>query len=482
MRRLRVLAVLTAFVLAAAACGGGDDGGGDEAGGELPECPVSALDEATQPVEVVVWHTQTARPGDTLTALADEYNASQSKVRVRLENQGSNYQELQRKFESAIASRQLPDLIVFDDTAVQIMADSGVVLPAQSCVDADQYDLGQFRDVAVNYYTIDDVLWPASANLGNALLYYNKNHFRAAGLDPEKTPQTLAEVRTYAEQIKAAGVTGTPLVHEFASWKTEFLLTGDGATVVDNDNGRGGEETTEATLADNPAALELFTWFEDMQTDGLINPVPRVDGQIDQYLAMAQQNASMLLESSSAATSVEAFLGGDTSVAADAGGQELSGENVSGLDLGAAVFPGITAPGKTQMGGAAWYMLDANSADKQAASWDFMKFMNSVPAQAKMLTGGSYLPYTTAANDDPTVVAFYEGSLSGRWLKIANDQIDQIDPAFPGPLIGPYYDFREAIENAQDDLMFAGASPQQALDDAQQAVTDALTTYNQQGF
>jgi sn-glycerol 3-phosphate transport system substrate-binding protein len=480
MRRLRWLAVLAALALAAAACGGGDDDGGEgAASGDLPECPLSALDEATAPVEVVVWHTQTARPGDTLTELAEEYNGSQDRVRVRLENQGANYQELQRKFEAAIASRQLPDLIVFDDTAVQLMADSGVVLPAQSCVDADQYDLSRFREVAVNYYTIDDVLWPASANLGNVLLYYNKSHFRAAGLDPEQGPQTLAEVREYAEKIKAAGVTSTPLVHEFASWKTEFWLTGDGAAVVDNDNGRGDGETTAAALADNPAALELFTWFEGMQADGLLNAIPRVDGQIDQYLALAQQNGSMLVESSSAATTIEAFLGGDTSVAE---GTDLSGQNVSGLDLGAGVFPGLTTPGKTQMGGAAWYMLNANAPERQAASWDFMTFMNSVPAQAKMLTGGSYLPYLTAANDDPTAQAFYEGGLSGRWLRIANDQIDDIDPAFPGPLIGPYFDFREALEDAQDDLMFAGAAPQQALDDAQTTVTDALTVYNEQGF
>jgi sn-glycerol 3-phosphate transport system substrate-binding protein len=473
------LAVLATLALAAAACGGGDDEGDGGAAGDLPECPLSALDEATQPVEIVVWHTQIARPGDTLTQLAEEYNASQSKVRVRLESQGSSYQELQRKFESAIASRQLPDLIVFDDTAVQIMADSGVVLPAQSCIEAEDYDLSPFREVAVNYYTIDDVLWPASANLGNVLLYYNKNHFEAAGLDPEQTPRTLAEVREYAERIQASGAASTPLVHELGSWKTEFWLTGDGATVVDNDNGRGGGETTAATLADNPAALELFTWFDDMQSAGLISPVPQVDGQIDQYLALAEQNASMLIESSSAATSVEAFLGGDTSVAE---GSDLSAQDASGLDLGAGVFPGITTPGRTQMGGAAWYILGTGAPEEQAASWDFMKFMNSVPAQARMLTGGSYLPYNRLANDDPAVQAFYESGLSGQWLRIANDQIDAIDPSFPGPLIGPYYDFREAIEKAQDELMFRDATPQAALDTAQTTVDDALSVYNEQGF
>jgi len=481
MRRSPLTALVLTLCLLGASCGGdGGDGTGEEAGG-LPPCPVDALDAATGPVEIVVWHTQGAKPGETLEALTAQYNASQSKVRVRLENQGTNYAELQRKFEAAIASRQLPDLIVFDDTAVQLMADSGVVLPAQSCVDAEGYDLSQFREVAVNYYTIDGVLWPVSANLGNVLLYYNKNHFRAAGLDPEDPPETLAEVREYAERIKAAGVVDTPLVHEFSAWKTEFWLTGAGAPVVDNDNGRGGGETTAAALDPNPVASELFTWFKQMQDDGLLTAVPSVDGQIDQFLAMANQKASMVVESSSAATSVEAFLGGDTSVAEDAAGA-VETVNISGLDIGAGVFPGLSEPGRTQMGGAAWFLLSTSTPAEQAASWDFAKFLNTVPAQVLWLTGGSYLPYNTAAATDPAAQQFFTAGLSGRWLKIANDQIDAIDPDFPGPLIGPYYDFREELEKAQDDLMFGGATPAQALARAQAGVTAALERYAAEGF
>jgi sn-glycerol 3-phosphate transport system substrate-binding protein len=481
MRRSPLVPLLITVALIAAACGGGGGGGDtDEAGEGLPPCPLEALEDATGPVEIVVWHTQGAKPGQTLTALTEQYNASQSKVRVRLESQGASYDELQRKFEAAVATRQLPDLIVFDDTSVQFMADSGVVLPAQSCVEADDYPTDQFREVAVNYYTIDGVLWPVSANLGNVLLFYNKNHFRAAGLDPEDPPETLAEVREAAERIKAAGVVDTPVVHELSAWKTEFWLTGARAPVVDNDNGRGDGETTAGALDPNPAALELFRWFDQMQADGLLTAVPSVEGQIDQFLAMANQKASMVVESSSAATSVEAFLGGDTSIAADAGIDETP--NLAGLDIGAGVFPGLDEPGRTQMGGAAWYLLSTSSPAEQAASWDFAKFLNSVPSQVRWLTGGSFLPYTTAAAADPEAVAFFDASLSGRWLRIANDQIDAIDPSFPGPLIGPYYDFRRELERAQDELMFGDATPEKALAQAQQGVTAALERYAAEGF
>ena len=221
----RLCSVVVAFAWLTAACAS-NSGTSSSADGQLPDCPLSALDSATDPVEVVVWHTQQANRSTRLEVLVDRYNQSQSKVHVRLESQGSSYEELQRKFEAAVPTRQLPAVMVFDDTATQTMADSGVVLPAQACVDADNYDMSGFLQVARNYYTIDNVLWPASANLGNVLLYYNRDHFRQAGLDPDKPPTTLAEVRQDAEAIKAAGVVDKPVVHELASWKTEFWLTG----------------------------------------------------------------------------------------------------------------------------------------------------------------------------------------------------------------------------------------------------------------
>ena len=304
------MAVVALVVLAACGGGGGGSQTADTAAG-LPDCPVHALDNVTSPVELVVWHTQQAKPLDTMQALAAKYNASQNKVRVRLDAQGTSYPELMRKFQAAVPSKQLPGLVMFDDTATQTLADSQVVLPAQACIEADNYDMSDFLQVARNYYTINNVLWPASANLGNALLYYNKGQFRKAGLDPDKPPQTLAEVRDAAQKIHDSAGVAQPLVQEMSSWKTEFWMTGAGSALVGNDNGRGTGQTDNATISDNAQLLSLWQWFAQMKADGLMQAIPATEGQINQYLAMANQQASMLVDSSSAATSVESFLKGD---------------------------------------------------------------------------------------------------------------------------------------------------------------------------
>jgi sn-glycerol 3-phosphate transport system substrate-binding protein len=437
------------------------------------------LDAASGPVEVVVWHSQTAEPGDTLAALAEQYNASQDRVRVRLESQGASYTELKRKFQAALPSGDLPALILFDDTSTQEMADSGVVLAAQACFDAAGISLDDFSPVATSYYTVDGALWPAAANLGGVLLYYNRDHFEAAGLDPDDPPDTLDEVRAAAEAIKDAGVADRPVVHELSSWKTEFWLTGAGSPIVDNSNGRGPGTTSSATLSDNPEALALFTWFDDMERDGLLQALPAKDGGIDQFLALAARTSSMLVESSSAATSIAVFLGGGE---VNVEGLEGDAPSPTGLDIGAGPFPGLVPGHATQMGGAAWYLMNTTPPEVQAAAWDFMTFINSTEAQIQLLTGGSYLPFRTSVLDEPEVVEFFAGSLSGRWLEIAARQIEEIDVAFPGPLIGPYDpDVREAIEKAQDSLLFGGATPQEALDQAQRGIDEALELYNSFG-
>jgi sn-glycerol 3-phosphate transport system substrate-binding protein len=472
--RLRLTAVVAASALLGAACGG-------DSGTAVPiaaDCPVDALQDVDGTVEVVAWHTQAAQPLATLEELVEEYNGSQDRVRVRLESQGASYDEIQRKFNQAVASRQLPALMMVDDTFTRSMADSGVVLPAQSCFDADGIDLGGYVDTATSYYTID--------GLGNVLLYYNRNHFQRAGLDPDDPPDTLDEVRDAAETIQEAGVADAPLAHEMGSWKTEFWLTGAGSSVVDNENGRGGGETSSATLAGNPEALALFEWFDGMRRDGLMQPVPATPGQIDQYIAMATQSASMAIETSSAATSIEAFLGGDLDPTdlPEGGAVEDVEVDLSQLDLDVGLFPGLEEPGRTQMGGAAWYMISTLPEEVQSGAWDFMKFMNSEHAQSRMLVGGSYLPWVTAANEEPEAEAYYagEGGLAGRWLATANEQVQTIDTDFPGPLIGPYDEFRAAIQSAQDELVFADTSPEEALDQAQRAVDRALERYLEENF
>ncbi len=477
-------AVLAVVVMLAAACGkSGNETTSSSNQAELPACPVDALNQATGPVNVVLWHFLQGETGKALQELADEYNASQSKVHVDVESQGTTNDELWSKYRAGISSGDLPAIAVADDTVTVDIVDSGTVLPAQSCIQADDYDMSEFLQPAEQYYTIDNVLYPASVNLSGALLYYNKNHFRRAGLDPNTTPKTLDEVRDYAEKIKASSVVDKPVILKVGPPLIEMWLTGAGQSVVNNDNGRGTGQTTEAAF-DTDMTVQLYAWVQQMQADGLLTVVPDVPAQIDQYLGMAQQTASMTIETSTAATTIEKFLSGDTSVAQETSGTaDTSNVDLSALDIGAAPVPGINEPGRLQMGGGAWYMTNTQPPEVQAAAWDFMKFFNSQSSQVTWNLKGSYLPYRTTAVDTPAIQDSWTNTTAGRWLAIAYDELlHGVDPNFPGPLMGPYDEFRKAIRSSVENMIFNGTAPADTVSQAADETTAALQRYQDENF
>jgi sn-glycerol 3-phosphate transport system substrate-binding protein len=68
-------------------------------------------------------------------------------------------------------------------------------------------------------------------------------------------------------------------------------------------------------------------------------------------------------------------------------------------------------------------------------------------------------------------------------LAIANQMlVDGIDPAFPGPLIGPYTEARLAMRNGLEAMSVGGLSPQQALDEMQTELDTAFERYQDEGF
>ncbi|MGZ8766116.1 MAG: hypothetical protein ACXW2C_10545, partial [Acidimicrobiia bacterium] len=83
---------------------------GPAAGAALPKCPVNALKNADQPVEITFWHGLNRANEETLQTLTDQFNTSQSEVKVNLVNQ-IGYRETLEKFAAGLTSGDLPDML-----------------------------------------------------------------------------------------------------------------------------------------------------------------------------------------------------------------------------------------------------------------------------------------------------------------------------------------------------------------------------------
>lgn len=487
---LATAAVLLALSLVAAACGGGDDGGsgdgGDDGGAESAEvdpseCPVDALESADGPVEITLWYAYSGNIEVGLQQNVEAYNASQDQVVVTAESQGVAYEEVQRQFNSSIQSGDLPTVTIMEDIQNQFMADSGVVVPAAACIEASGEDPGLLPG-PVGYYTIEGVQWPGAFNMSSPILYFNKGHFEDAGLDPEDPPGTLDEIRSAAEAIQESGASETPFVFLMQPWFIENWLTGLGETVVNEDNGRSAL-ATEATL-ESDAFIEILTWLQEMNDDGLMLTFPNTEGQINHYLALAQQNGSMGMETSAASTTIESFLKGELDPSQLSEDQRvlLSDDLELTLDIGAAPYPGVEEPGRVQVGGGGYYLTNTGTPEEIAAGWDFISYMNGVEAQVVNNLVGSYIPTLQEAAEDPELLETWETTLSGGFLATSAAQLAEIDPDFPGPSMGPFTDERTILTEGLEALLLNGESPEDVAADVQQRLTEALEAYEEQNF
>jgi sn-glycerol 3-phosphate transport system substrate-binding protein len=477
-----ISAAVAAAALVAAACSEPPTTGSGNAveigaGGQLPDCPLDTLDKATGPVEFNLWYGGLV--GSTKATMEDivaRFNASQDQVRLTANDQGASYDEIFRKYESASATpEQLPDLIYLEDTQLQAMIDGGQVLPAQACMEAAGYDLTDIEPVARSKYTVGDVLYPGYMNVSTPVLYYNKAHWVEAGLDPNDPPQTLDEIYEQAKELKAAGVSEKPLSFKADRWFFETWLTGIGEDIVNNGNGRQAP-ATEATFA-TPAADDLVGWLKKMNDEGLLNTFADTEGSIDQFLALATQQSSMLIETSTASATIADALGGNLSAAEAGTDFDASVLDKTELVPGSAAVPGIESPGKVFPTGGAFYILNTSEPAQQAASWKFLEFMLQ-PENAKVWHfSGGYLPIVKAVQDDPEVQAFWQNDLAGALLHTAVEQLADADPDQPGPLIGPYVDEALAIENALDAVLFDNQDVTESLARAQDEVTQSLERY-----
>jgi sn-glycerol 3-phosphate transport system substrate-binding protein len=457
---------------------GGQEGGGESETAALPDCPLDALDEASGPVEITLWYGGLAGTTKaTMDGMAEAFNASQDKVVVRASDQGSSYEEVYRKYESAASAstEQLPDIVYLEQTQLQVLADSGGVLPAQACMEADGFDVTEILPAVRAAFEVDGVLYPAYANVSGTVLYYNKAHFARAGLDAEAPPETLDELAEVARALKDAGVSDKPFVLKASHTFLTNWLIGEGVDVVNEENGRAGL-ATEATF-DTPEAVELMEFLRQMNDEGLLNVFSSTEGGIDHYLALVNQQSSMIIETSTATTTIRDALAG-TITAADVGVDiDESGIDLEQLVPGTGQFPGVETSGQVSPGGGAFYMLNTSEPAEQAASWEFLKWMLQPEQAAEWHINGGYLPILKSLENEPAVQDFWANDVAGVLLQPAIEQLDDADPDRPGPLIGPYIDFVDATQQAMEAVLLDGQDPADALGGAQADVTESLERY-----
>src|ERR1700704_1026018 len=142
--------------------------------------------------DIMWWHAMSGELGRQLEKLAADFNASQSEYRVVPSYKG-NYTETVTAAIFAFRSRGQPAIVQVNEIATAtMMAAKGAIYPVFELMrdEAEAFSPTAYLSAVTGYYAdVDGNMLSFPFNASTPILYYNKDMFRAAGLDPEMAPK-----------------------------------------------------------------------------------------------------------------------------------------------------------------------------------------------------------------------------------------------------------------------------------------------------
>jgi sn-glycerol 3-phosphate transport system substrate-binding protein len=201
--------------------------------------------------------------GGPITKIIDGYAAD-----FQRENPGikvtpiyaGTYQDTLTKAQTALKAGAGPQMAVLLSTDVFSLIDDDLIVPFDTDA-ADKVWLGGFYPAFLKNGEIGGRVWGVPFQRSTIVLYWNKDAFRAAGLDPERPPANWGEHAEFAAKlIQTSGgqVTrwGTQIPSTgFAYWLFQALATEAGGTLA-NDLG------SAVDFAGAPCVEALRYWID----------------------------------------------------------------------------------------------------------------------------------------------------------------------------------------------------------------------------
>jgi sn-glycerol 3-phosphate transport system substrate-binding protein len=148
------------------------------------------------------------------------------------------------------------------------------------------------------------------------------------------------------------------------------------------------------------------------------------------------------------------------------------------VSLGVGPMPGPKGTGGVTVQGGSLYIVNRSDPAKQAAAWQFLKFLDTPESQATWAVGTGYIPIVKKAAASPAVKDFWAQNPG---YAVAYDQLLKgvNTAATAGSVIGPYKDVIDAIRDAENSMFLDGKSPDAAVKKGATNASNVMGDYNE---
>jgi sn-glycerol 3-phosphate transport system substrate-binding protein len=407
---------------------------------------VSFSSPAHAVTDIMWWHAMSGELGRQLEKLAADFNASQSEYRIVPSYKGS-YSETVTAAIFAFRSRSQPAIVQVSEIATAtMMAARGAIYPVFELMRDQQeaFSPAAYLPTVTGYYTdVAGNMLSFPFNASTPILYYNKDQFRAAGLDPEVAPKTWPEIGEAAKKLRAAGMV-CGLTTSWPSWiNVENLSAFHNLPISTQANGFGG---FDAVLNFN-------------------NPL------VVRHIAqLAEWQATKAFDYSGRAQSAEPrFQKGECGIFLGSSATRADIKANSKFEVGYGMLPYwpdvAGAPQNSTIGGATLWVLRNRPGAEYKGVAKFFAFLSKPEIQAAWHQNTGYLPVTRAAFDLTRAQGFYDRN-PGTAISIEQITLKPPTENSKGVRLGSFVLIRDVIDDELEQAFSGKKSAQAALDSA----------------
>lgn len=343
---------------------------------------------AAAQTEISWWHAMTGANAEVVDKIANDFNATQSDYVVEPVFKGT-YPETLNAGIAAFRAGQAPDIMqVFDVGTGVMMGAAGAIKPVAELLTENgaTFDKSQYLPGIVAYYSnAEGEMLSFPYNSSSPILYYNKDIFQEAGLDPENPPETWQELWDAARQIKESGAAPCGYTSTWLTWiHTENFAAWNNTAWGTNENGLTG---TPELLLDDPTFVNHFQALADLAKEGVFVYGGRT--------SEAKQN----------------FTSGECGILTESSGG-LGDIVNSGINYGIGQLPydatAEGAPQNTIPGGASLWVIGGKSDETYKGVAAFFNYLSQTDVQQYLHEQSGYLPVTMAAYEATKASGFYD--------------------------------------------------------------------------
>ena len=314
---------------------------------------------------------------EVVDSIVDKFEAENPDISVNAIYSG-NYDDTRVRALSALASGEPAQLAVMFSIDAYDLIEQDLVVPFEDVAtsDADKEWLGSFYPALMANGQIEGKTWGIPFQRSTIVAYYNKDLFRAAGLDPEAPPKTWDEMISMGKALTKDDTYGLMIPSTgYPYWMFQALAIQNGKEIMSGDG--------LTTYFDDQAVVDTLEFWKSLSGEHGIMPTGTVEW----------------------GTLRQAFLEGQTAMMWHSTGNLTAVKNSAKFDFGVAELPANVRLG-SPTGGGNFYLFKDTTDEEKAAALKLMKFMTSPEQAAAWSIATGYMGVSPAAYETEALKAY----------------------------------------------------------------------------